>query len=689
MNWGFTMLQLTYPGVYTQEIPSGVRTITGAPTSVALFVGPTKAGIDGRPIRILNFGDFERNFGGLSQTSNLSYSVLHFFSNGGGEGFVIRVPADGAVKAKSALKRDDSANTAESVNLTALSSGLAGNEIFFEVDPFGIGANPYSTTPAHDKKRFNLTLTDPLTGRVERFTNLSTSSTGARFADSVINDPATGSKLVELKVASIDLEGPQANGTIYKIATAPTAGTFSSDIDLRVTVAVRKADGTADSAASVTNLDVTAFPNGAAKPVSVLELVTRLVAAINSAIRADTGAGGAAQLMQGVAIEGAPFEGGTLFRLRTALPGSPKPTSRLADATVTIADPTAGTSFLTTYGVTAAISNPSRYQLGALYDSSQIFGTPVTGDDGDVNGQPDSEEFKNAVMALGTPDPFFNILCLPDIVRAAPDDPTALQHANAMTVYAEAALVCKTKHAFLLIDPLPNIASVGAAEGWKTTGFSFQSNHSGAFFPNIRVDDPLMSGTIRSHPPSGAIAGVFARIDGQFGVWQAPAGTEASLSGVYGPSLAMSDEEQGILNPIAVNCIRQFPIYGTVNFGSRTVDGSNAMASDWKYIPVRRTASYILRSLSEGLRWAVHKPNGEALWSQLRMNVTAFMHGLFRQGAFKGVSSREAYFVLCDASTTNADDINQGIVNIVVGFAPLKPAEFVVISLRQIVQPAA
>jgi uncharacterized protein len=228
---------------------------------------------------------------------------------------------------------------------------------------------------------------------------------------------------------------------------------------------------------------------------------------------------------------------------------------------------------------------------------------------------------------------------------------------------------------------------VVAAESWKTVRFTFQSNHSAAYFPNIRVDDPLVPGALRAHPPSGAIAGVFARTDGQFGVWQAPAGTEASLSGVYGPSVVMSDDEQGILNPIGLDCIRQFPIYGTVVFGSRTVDGSNALASEWKYIPVRRTASYILRSLSEGLRWAVHKPNGEQLWSQLRMNVTAFMQGLFRQGAFKGVAARDAYFVLCDASTTSADDINQGIVNIVIGFAPLKPAEFVVINLRQIVQP--
>jgi len=314
--------------------------------------------------------------------------------------------------------------------------------------------------------------------------------------------------------------------------------------------------------------------------------------------------------------------------------------------------------------------------------------TPVAGLDGDPNGQPNSNAFKQAVMDLEGPDPFFNILCLPDLVRPSPTDPNALQHANAPSVYAEAARICKKKFAFLLIDPPPNVTSVGAAESWKTVGFTFQSNTSAAYFPNIRVDDPLMPGSIKSHPPSGAVAGVFARTDGQVGVWQAPAGTTASLSGAYGPSVLLSDDEHGLLNPIGLNCIRQFPTFGTVVFGSRTVDGSNAMASEYKYVPVSRTRNYILRTLSEALRWAVHQPNGEQLWSQLRMNVNAFMQGLFRAGAFKGVMSRDAYFVACDATTTTADDINQGIVNIVIGFAPLKPAEFVVISLRQIVQPA-
>jgi phage tail sheath protein FI len=258
-----------------------------------------------------------------------------------------------------------------------------------------------------------------------------------------------------------------------------------------------------------------------------------------------------------------------------------------------------------------------------------------------------------------------------------------------MTVYSEAARVCKKKFAFLIVDPLPKVTDTGKAESWKTLDFTMASadaGSAGAWFPNIRVDDPLEPGAIRSHPPSGAIAGIIARTDAQVGVWQSPAGTDATLAGVYGPAVELSDAEHGILNPLGVNVIRRFPIFGTVGFGSRTVDGANLAASDWKYIPVRRTANYILRSLSEGLRWAVHKPNGEELWSQLRVSTTSFMHGLFRQGAFKGVSSRDAYFVACDASTTSADDINQGVVNIVVGFAPLKPAEFVVISLRQIVQ---
>jgi phage tail sheath protein FI len=180
------------------------------------------------------------------------------------------------------------------------------------------------------------------------------------------------------------------------------------------------------------------------------------------------------------------------------------------------------------------------------------------------------------------------------------------------------------------------------------------------------------------------MAGLYARTDANRGVWKAPAGTEASLTGVIGPSVPLTDKENGVLNPHAVNCIRAFQVYGTVAWGARTLQGDDERGSEWKYIPVRRTALFIEESLYRGLKWVVFEPNDEPLWAQIRLNVGAFMHNLFRQGAFQGKTPQEAYFVKCDKETTTQNDINLGIVNIIVGFAPLKPAEFVIIHIQQI-----
>ena len=146
----------------------------------------------------------------------------------------------------------------------------------------------------------------------------------------------------------------------------------------------------------------------------------------------------------------------------------------------------------------------------------------------------------------------------------------------------------------------------------------------------------------------------------------------------------MTDNENGLLNPLGVNCLRNFPIYGSVVWGSRTMRGADVAADEYKYVPVRRTALYIEESLYRGTKWVVFEPNDEPLWAQIRLNVGAFMHDLFRKGAFQGSTPQQAYFVKCDKETTTQNDINQGIVNIVVGFAPLKPAEFVIITLQQI-----
>jgi phage tail sheath protein FI len=168
-------------------------------------------------------------------------------------------------------------------------------------------------------------------------------------------------------------------------------------------------------------------------------------------------------------------------------------------------------------------------------------------------------------------------------------------------------------------------------------------------------------------------------------VWKAPAGTEATLSGVAELSVNLTDQQNGLLNPLGVNCLRALRDVGRVVWGARTLVGSDRLASEWKYVPVRRTALYIEESLYRGTQWVVFEPNDEPLWAQIRLNVGAFMHGLFRQGAFAGTTPRDAYFVKCDRETTTSTDQNLGIVNILVGFAPLKPAEFVVIRIQQIV----
>jgi phage tail sheath protein FI len=173
-----------------------------------------------------------------------------------------------------------------------------------------------------------------------------------------------------------------------------------------------------------------------------------------------------------------------------------------------------------------------------------------------------------------------------------------------------------------------------------------------------------------------------ARTDTARGVWKAPAGTEADVRGITGLERKFSDGENGLLNPKAVNTIRIFPT-GVVSWGARTMDGDDGNPSDYKYVSIRRLALYLEESLYRGLRWVVFQPNDEPLWAQIRLNVGAFMHGLFVQGAFQGQKSTDAYFVRCDAETTTQDDRNKGIVNVWVGFAPLKPAEFVVLYLQQ------
>jgi Bacteriophage tail sheath protein len=292
---------------------------------------------------------------------------------------------------------------------------------------------------------------------------------------------------------------------------------------------------------------------------------------------------------------------------------------------------------------------------------------------------------KEGLYALDLAD-LFNLLVIPPYTGVDdignPDDVDT-------TVITAAASYCESRRAFLLVDSLPAWQQQGTlinaiATADLSSDLGTVSGNAAVFFPRLLEPNPLRGNQIESFATGGAVAGVFARTDAQRKVWKAPAGLAATLNGVKALQRRLTDPENGELNPVGINCLRVMPGAGPVVWGSRTLQGADILTSQWKYVPVRRFALYLEESLYRGTQWVVFEPNDEALWGQIRLNITAFMQGLFEQGAFQGTRPVDAYFVKCDSETTTQADINLGIVNIVVGFAPLKPAEFVVITLQQL-----
>ncbi len=493
---------LTYPGVYIEEIPSGVRTITGVATSVTAFIGRARRGPVNEPVTINNFGDFERTFGGLWLKSTMSYAVRDFYLNGGAQAVIVRLDTNGT-----AAGLDLPTSGVEPLSFVAANVGVWGNDITAEVN--------HLTKDDEDTTLFNLIVSD---GQIiEEFLNVSVDSDNARYVLRVLEQ---GSKLV--KVAS-DSEMPSS------------------------------------------------------RPLATVDPVQ--------------------------AAGGGDGDG-----------------------------------------------------LGYL----EFLG---------------SEAGKTGIYALEKTD-IFNLLCIPPYKEDG--------NVDYDSIIDDAAAYCEKRRAMLLIDPPSDWSSKELAKTGIGNGVGTTSKNSALFFPRLRQPNPLRDNQTETFAPCGAVAGVFARTDTQRGVWKAPAGLDATLVGVPQLSVPLTDPENGELNPLGINCLRAMPAAGRVIWGSRTLQGNDRLASEWKYIPVRRVALYIEESLYRGTQWVVFEPNDEPLWAQIRLNVGAFMHSLFRQGAFQGTTPKEAYFVKCDKETTTQNDIDRGIVNILVGFAPLKPAEFVVIKIQQI-----
>jgi len=277
--------------------------------------------------------------------------------------------------------------------------------------------------------------------------------------------------------------------------------------------------------------------------------------------------------------------------------------------------------------------------------------------------------------------PIFNLLLTPGIW-----DPG---------VVSEALAVAERKRAFMIVDPPADsvadptgfpLPMIGDIMSDAVPGRIIPKSENGAlYFPYLSSSDPA-TGDPLTIAPSGFVAGVIAREDTNRGVWKAPAGYEALVQNTFGvvSSGRMTDPRQGTLNPLGVNCLRTLPGIGTVVFGARTLVSANPAFQQYRYVPVRRMTLFLEQSLLASLGWVIFEPNDTPLWVSIKTTIDNFMLGLFNQGAFQGTTPSHAFQVSCDATTTTPDDQANGIVNVVVAFAPLKPAEFVIIKIAQL-----
>jgi hypothetical protein len=661
----------TYPGVYIEEIPSGVRTITGVATSVVAFVDFFRRGPLDAAVQLFSFADFEREFGGLDTRSEASYAIAQFFLNGGAEAHVVRVGRGTATQLAAAtlvLENAPGAGGAPVFRVRAgqrirgesvLNPGVWGNSVRLEVD--------YATTDPNEF--FNLTVSEVRVRagrtevlRTETFRNL-TLRPGARTnVFEVVNE---GSRMIQLDRDEIgDVPEPFEDPFLRPAAT----GTLGGDLPTPPTIPADGATFNVNPGTGAVVCTLRYDPAPTPAPADYPALRPFLEAAIRAAAPDDPLLAGAVVRLAGRGTADVPYRFHVLAG-RSGPDFDPETILTFTNAAGTTAD---------ALGLTTAAdasANVQQYSLGTGSAGAQ---------DGAVEGAdglaPDAAALrgvrvdKTGLFALEDVD-LFNLLCLPAAATLTPP--------NLAAVYTEAERYCEERLAFLLVDIPEAVNGVAAMQTWMSQNDGLRHRNAAVYFPRPRIPDPLNDNRPRSVGASGTVAGLYAQTDAQRGVWKAPAGVDARLRNVPELGYVLTDPENGALNPLGINCLRRFPIFGPVAWGARTLDGSDQQASEWKYIPVRRLALFLEESLFRGTKWVVFEPNDEPLWAQIRLNIGAFMQSLFRQGAFQGKTPREAYFVKCDGETTTQDDINRGVVNILVGFAPLKPAEFVIIQIQQ------
>jgi uncharacterized protein len=688
----------TYPGVYVEEIPSGVRTIVGVATSITAFVGRAARGPTEEATTINNFGDFERMFGGLWADSSLGFAVRDFYLNGGSQAVIVRLfnptfvdetarqaahtaaTAQAQTAADAVAKAATDAVAVATPTPTPQSVAKAAQDAVAAASTPGQAAKAAAEAVAKAAADAAAVTPAPTAQAVADAANNAKAKAVTNAANAAA--PFSKSKLV---VGNIKLEGA------YE-------GKWGANLRSRVDL-----DNITDP--NLLNLTVQdAGPGGSSERFLNLSTQTGSSRQIDKVLKAESrlvrwdGNWPPATLPNLAAIRTA-F--GELADAQKATPPVPATIAAKQDALWSLTQDSitqAESKYLRAKkalekkqndGGDATAEKKALEQAKVALEDTRRSATDAVSDGSvlsintflPLNGQTNKKGMY-ALEQLFAQASLFNILCIPPY-KASTD--TLDVDVNLISA---AASYCEERRAMLLVDPPKDWTDKRRAKEKFTDAaqenVGTRSKNAAIYFPRLIQPNSLKNNQMEEFVPCGAVAGVMARTDTQRGVWKAPAGLDATLVGVSQLSVNLTDAENGELNPLGINCLRAFPIAGRVVWGARTLRGADQLADEYKYVPIRRLALFIEESLYRGTQWVVFEPNDEPLWAQIRLNVGAFMHNLFRQGAFQGRTPREAYLVKCDKETTNQNDINLGIVNIVVGFAPLKPAEFVIIKIQQL-----
>ena len=621
----------TYPGVYIEEIPSGVRTIVGVATSITAFIGRAQRGPVDEAKVINNFGDYERIFGGLWLDSAMSFAVRDFYLNGGSQAIIVRL--------FNPTFTDETARQAALTNATNMAQ-TAADAIKAAVDTAKAAAGATAASVAKAAQ--------------DAVVAAGAAGTAAKAAAEAVAKAAADAAAVTNPVAT-----PQtvADATAAVVAKAVADAANAAAPRTKAHLSVNGLNLEAAYEGKWGNYLRARIDHDVSKDIAEKFGLTK-ADLFNLTVR-DTKTGVTEQF-RNLTVKDSPRSVDKVLENESNLVRvAPPPPPATSTIPTKHNDPAAGKDIFEDDTASTKVDKEASDGLSLTKDS--FTGT----------GQ---EAAKKGLFSLEKAD-IFNLLCIPPYLVTGDVDSALID---------EAIKYCVKRRAMFLVDPPIKWNDKDKAKTGIETEAGTASKNAAIFFPRLKQPNPLRDNQSEDYVPCGAVAGLFARTDTARGVWKAPAGLEATLIGVPKLSVPLTDDENGELNQKGINCLRAMPAAGRVIWGSRTRLGDDRLASEWKYIPVRRTALFIEESLYRGTQWVVFEPNDEPLWAQIRLNIGAFMHGLFRQGAFQGRTPREAYLVKCDKETTPQDDINKGIVNIVVGFAPLKPAEFVIIKIQQL-----